>query len=139
MYRILCNSKTRYMEFNTIIFNISIEFINAWNNGDFISVSNHLSETIVFESPLISPLKPEYINNRIEGKEEVLNYLKVAFLRKPSIIIDINSIQFKKDSDLIYINTLIENTDIILEATYKLNEYGKFTILKLNYPNYPKL
>ncbi|QLH44194.1 MAG: hypothetical protein HWD58_00285 [Bacteroidota bacterium] len=92
-----------------------------------------MAEQVEYESPLVSPLAPEYPDNRIVGKSNLMAYFRKAFLRKPGIVLDTASIQTTKELREIQLQSHLVGLDKVLLASLILNEYGKLVSLKINY------
>ncbi len=121
------------MRFERLMFDITLQFATAWNEGDFITLENCMAEQVEYESPLVSPLAPEYPDNRIIGRANLMAYFRKAFLRKPGIVLDTDTIQTTKELREIQLQSHLVGLDKVLLARLILNEYGKLISLKINY------
>jgi hypothetical protein len=121
------------MRFEELFFDITLKFALAWNHGDFETMYQLMHERVIYESPLVSPLMPEYPDNRIEGRDALNEYFKKAILREPAIVLVPDSMKMNKQNRIIRIESELLSLDKKMEAFILLNEYGKLVHLKINY------
>jgi hypothetical protein len=121
------------MRFEDLFFDITVKFAKAWNLGDFDTMYQLMHEKIVYESPLVSHLMPEYPDNRIEGREALNEYFRKAIMRKPAIVLVPDSMKMNKQNRTIRIESEILSLNKKMDAFILLNEYGKLVHLKITY------
>lgn len=122
------------MQFQDLVRRIVIQFVEAWNKGDINSMYDLMHTEIIYTSPLISPLKPEYADNTIIGRDALRDYLTEAFHRSPAIVLDMKTLVIEKNQESIHIQSQLIDARYCLEAFMNLNEYGKVKAIKLEYP-----
>jgi hypothetical protein len=121
------------MTFNQIYLDISRRFLRAYNDADFNTYASYLSDFIVYESPRIQLLQPNNFQNKIEGKERLIDYVKLAHISEPPIFFDIDSIKFTKETDMAHLRASVIGTNWIIDSRFKLNEYAKCSYIKMHY------
>ncbi|HAD34341.1 MAG TPA: hypothetical protein DCF44_07565 [Chitinophagaceae bacterium] len=67
-------------------FEITLKCVVARNDVDFERMYPLMHKRIIYESPLVSPLIPEYPDNQIEGRDKLNEYFKKVIMRKPAIV-----------------------------------------------------
>jgi hypothetical protein len=78
---------------------LSYEFIQAWNDEDFISLEPFVHDSIEYHSPLINSQWLNNTENIIRGKEQFMSYLKETTMRKVRIKVNLDSIQNEKEQE----------------------------------------
>ena len=117
------------MTFESLIKAIADDFTNAWNRWDIEAMMKHLCPNVLITSPNISLVYPSNSENKIVGKENVLAYWeKLKMIQGPIIVIQES---FEKIDTVIQTKNRIIGKNILINESFKLNEYGK--IQELHY------
>lgn len=87
------------MVFKKLIYDITLQFLEAWNSRDFDRIGSFLTPEVVFESPNISRILPENQDNRLNGRVETLNYLSYFASIFPAFYFDNNLTEVRKKID----------------------------------------
>lgn len=120
-------------KFIELVKSIALNFIQAWNRGDFIEIENTLHENVYYKSPLISSLSAIHQTSELHGKQAVLNYLKEVYHSKVSFFFNFDTVQIIKDSDWVRIESELIDNSFKLFAKFRHNEYGKLIHLEIDY------
>ena len=121
------------MTFNQLINEITHNFLESWNVGDFVAIESQLAADIVFESPNISKLIPENKSNSVTGRKETVAYLQFFAQQFPEFKFDHEMTEFVKEDRLVVLKGFIAHLNKYLTGHYYLNEYGKFQLIQISY------
>lgn len=121
------------MTFNQLVIQITLKFLEAWNVGDFEAIESQLAADIVFESPNISKLITENKSNKVIGRKQTVDYLKLFAVQFPDFKFDNKLTEVIKEDRLIVMKGFIANLNKYLVGRYYLDEYGKFQLIQISY------
>ena len=97
-------------------------------------MESFLTVDIIFESPNISRLVEGKTTNRIEGREETMEYLKLLEKSFPSFVFDNALTEVIKEDRMVVMKGIMQHNKKPLAANYLVNEYGKFQHISVSYP-----
>lgn len=122
------------MVFKRLIKELSIQFLEAWNDRDFEILTTLLARDIVYESPNVSLINPTNTENRLIGKELTIKHLKQVSSIFPDFKFNNDFTEICKDDRTIIMKGIMQHNNKMLVANYWLNEYGKFSYICISYP-----
>lgn len=122
------------MYFNRLVQEISIRFLEAWDERDFVRLESLLASDIVFSSPNVADILPEHADGKVYGTVATIAYLKELAKVAPDFRFDRDKSLFNKEDRTIVMRGVMSQNGKTLIATYLLNEYGKFSSISISYP-----
>jgi hypothetical protein len=123
------------MNFNKIMEQIAISFLNAWAKRDFELMSTYFTKDVEFESPNVSKIFPYLVSNKLKGADKLTEYFIQFSTHAPDFNFDLSRTTFNKDENKMVMHGRLDNTDIEIDSNFQFNEYGKFIFISINYPN----
>lgn len=118
------------MIFNSLIEQITNDFIECWNLRDMNKLSTYLSNEIKIFSPNIRLLYPENIESTLYKKDVVMDYWRM--LNKDRFF-KMKLVVLSKTDKIIQCEIDIDDPDRKLYATFTMDEYCKFTEMNVDY------
>jgi hypothetical protein len=122
------------MHFQKLMEEISMRFLEAWDNREFDVLRSLLSNEIRFESPNIPGLVPGAEGGAVTGVEETIDYLRRLSVAEPDFRFHRDQSVFNKTDRTMIMQGVMRHNDKPIVAEYRLNEYGKFSSISIRYP-----
>lgn len=118
------------MKFNSLIEQITNDFIDCWNLHDMHKLATYISKDIKLYSPNINKFYPENTESKLYKKESVMAYW--CMLNKERFFKMTLAVLSKSDK-IIYCEIDINDPNQKLYATFTMDEYCKFTEMEIHY------
>ena len=116
--------------FNAIIEQIIHDVFDSWNRHDMVQLGKWLANDVNFKSPNIQRLNPSNELEELYGKQAVLAHLsKLNSLH----FFKVRLLHFHKHDRLIQCRAQIDDQAYFMHANVTLNEYGKMTLIEIEY------
>ena len=118
------------MLFNKIITELANALILHWNARDMRRLASCLASNVVVKSPYIKKLFPANEESILQGKEAVMEYWRVL---NRDYFFEMKYIDLKRRKDSLYCLVDIGSDEIQLHVVFRMNEYGKFSYMEMEY------
>lgn len=122
------------MIFKKLIYDITLQFIEAFHARDFETMKSFLAKDVIFESPNITRLLAYKTEDKIQGSDETIDYLKLLAGMYPTFFFDNSKTEVIKEDRMVIMKGVLLHNNKPIEAHYFVNEYGKFLHVKIMYP-----
>lgn len=119
------------MRIEDVLLEYTKEFVVKWNNAEIDELNHYFKEDVLFTSPFISLLYTDNVENKIQGKKNLLQYWKD--LKASGYGLKFSVKKMTRDGQTVYSEFGIDKSEQVLYAKYLYNEYGKLSELHFEY------
>lgn len=117
--------------FESIIKRISKEYTQAWNDWDIPKLESYLHTDVVINSPKISYVYPDKIDNRIQGRNSIIEYWERLFQIQKKF--KVNQLSLEIIDKTVTTTNQIEGSNTIIQERFVLDQYGRIVELYYEY------
>lgn len=117
--------------FESIIKRISKEYTQAWNDWDIPKLESYLHNDVVISSPKISYVYPDKIDNRLHGRDSIIEYWERLFQIQKKF--KVNQLSLEIIDKTVTTTNQIEGSNTIIQERFVLDQYGRIVELYYEY------
>ncbi len=112
------------MNFNSLIEKITIDFIHYWNQRDLDRLASFLANCMMVRSPKMYQIFPDLTDGEVVEKSAILQHWQNLNKQR---FFNLQLVSYSGSAKMIHCAVTDVHSDQRFIATFKMDEYGKFT------------